>query len=49
MMKYKLVTLPRQTAKMPILAGSGIGPLLTIPTIIIRNNNTRNIKLFKWY
>jgi hypothetical protein len=33
MMKYKLVTLPRQTAKMPILAGSGIGPLLTIPQL----------------
>ena len=32
-MKYKLVTLPRQTAKMPILAGSGIGPLLTIPQL----------------
>ena len=33
MMKYKLVTLPRQTAKMPILAGSGIGPLLKIPQL----------------
>ena len=33
MMKYKLVTLPRQTAKKPILAGSGIGPLLTIPQL----------------
>ena len=33
MMKYKLVTLPRQTAKMPILAGSGIGRLLTIPQL----------------
>ena len=33
MMKYKLVTLPRQTAKMPILAGSGIGPILKIPQL----------------
>ena len=33
MMKYKLVTLPRQTAKMPILAGSGIGPLLKVPQL----------------
>jgi len=33
MMKYKLVTLPRQTSKMPILAGSGIGPLLKIPQL----------------
>ena len=33
MMKYKLVTLPRQTAKMPILAGSGIGPLLKLPQL----------------
>ena len=33
MMKYKLVTLPRQTAKMPVLAGSGIGPLLKIPQL----------------
>tara|TARA_R110002074_G_scaffold233114_1_gene404776 strand:+ start:542 stop:1228 length:687 start_codon:yes stop_codon:yes gene_type:complete len=33
MMKYKLVTLPRQTAKMPILAGSGIGPSLKIPQL----------------
>ena len=33
MMKYKLVTLPRQTAKMPTLAGSGIGPLLKIPQL----------------
>jgi len=33
MMKYKLVTLPRQTAKMPILAGAGIGPLLKIPQL----------------
>jgi len=33
MMKYKLVTLPRQTAKMPVLAGPGIGPLLKIPQL----------------
>jgi hypothetical protein len=33
MMKYKLVNLPRQTAKMPILAGSGIGPLLKVPQL----------------
>ena len=33
MMKYKLVSLARGTAKLPILQGSGIGPLLKVPQL----------------